>query len=542
MHRDPHTGLYLPASVRLAEPARGDVRTLQGVVASRARSWDSWALSTWLPNPDPILKGLGRDIEVYRDLRSDGHIAGCIRRRKAAVLGLEPTLERGSAGARVLRDCEAILRDLDTDTDPDGPATEPGLRRLISEALDGALYGYQPLEVTWGRVGRYLAPVAVGGRPPEWFRYDSDNRLRFRSRDAGAEGELLPGRKCVVARQEPSYANPYGLADLSLVFWPASFRKAGSKWWSYFVEKYGGAFLVGKLPRTAKPEEYDDLTERLEAMIQDAVAAIPDDGSVEIVEAAKAASTDAHERYLLYWRGEITIALLGSNQAMETDSTRASSASGLEVADDIRDGDARLVEGVVNQLLRWTCEVNGWGPAPEWSLRQQEEIDEARPRRDKTLVECGVRFSRQYWRDTYDLADTDIEPEPEPDTQSRAAASPPPLGTQSRAPAADPPSPPGTQSRAPALAEADATPTPADQLTARLAVEADAPMAAAMAQLEALLAQAAADGLTLAEARNRVLTSYPDLDRGPLAAVLGDAVLIAEAAGRSDVEEAAGDE
>jgi len=528
------SGLYVPRAVALAEPTRGDLRTLAGQIATRERSWDAWGLSSWLPNPDPILKGLGRDIEVYRDLRADGHVAGCIRRRKSAVLQLEPDLDRGPARARVHRDIETMLADLDTDIDPDGASTEPGLRRLIAEALDAALYGYQPIEVTWQRVGSYIAPVAVGGRPPEWFRYGADNRIRFRARDSGIEGELLPARKLIVARQEPSYANPYGLADLSLIFWPAAFRKAGGKFWTYFVEKYGGAFLVGKLPRSAKPGDYDDLTDRLAAMIQDAVAAIPDDGSVEIVEAAKAASTDAHERYLRYWRGEITIALLGSNQGMEMDSTRASAVAGLEVAEDIRDGDARLVEAAVQQLIRWTCELNGWGGAPTWTLHEQEEIDETQPRRDKTLTECGVRFTRSYWQRTYDLEDDDLAPEAEPPESVSASLSG--SGFQAEVDSDADTDPDHETSATPALAD---TPDPdyAEQQAERLGAAAEPVIGRLLDPVRAELDRAISDGVDLAEFRERLLRVRPDLPNAALTDILGQAFAAATLAGMSSVDD-----
>lgn len=32
---------------------------------------------------------MGRDISAYREVLSDSHVAGCVRRRKAAIKGLE---------------------------------------------------------------------------------------------------------------------------------------------------------------------------------------------------------------------------------------------------------------------------------------------------------------------------------------------------------------------------------------------------------------------------------------------------------------------
>ncbi len=392
-------------------------RPLSVSVATRERSWDGWwGPASWLPNPDTILKNLGLDISTYRDMRTDAHIGGCIRRRKSAVRCLETSLE---GTGRAKKAIESILADLGSTDDANEPGSQPGLTALIGEALDGALYGYQPIEVTWGKVGALIVPTVVQAKPPEWFCFDTENQLRFKSRGSGSEGELLPPRKFLLARQEATYLNPYGQPDLAMCYWPWQFRRA-AKFWVAWLERYGGDFIVGKLPRSLGSQAetqaaYNELTEDLASMIQDSVAAIPDDGSVEIMASGnKGGSTDAHERFLMYWRGEITIALLGSNQGMETDSTRAAATASLEVGEEIRDGDARMIESVVNQLIKWTCAIN-WpsSPVPVWSLREQEEIDTQRPARDKMLFDAGVKFTRDYWLRTYDLEEEDVAEEAE---------------------------------------------------------------------------------------------------------------------------------
>ena len=201
-------------------------KSLSDQIATRGRSIDFHALGMYLPNPDPVLKALGKDIKVYRELRADAHVGGCIRRRKAAVKALEWGLDRDKAKSRVAKSIEAIFADLD-------------LSRIITEMLDAVLYGYQPMEVMWGKVGGYLVPVDVIGKPADWFLYSPDNELRFRSRQAQLQGEELPPRKFLVPRQDPSYHNPYGFADLSMCFWPVTFKKGGLRYWVKFAEKYG---------------------------------------------------------------------------------------------------------------------------------------------------------------------------------------------------------------------------------------------------------------------------------------------------------------
>lgn len=250
---------------------------------------------------------------------------------------------------------------------------QAGLPALIAEALDGALYGYQPIEVTWAKVGALLVPQVIQGKPPEWFHFDGENQLRFKARDAGMAGEPLPPRKFLLARQDATYLNPYGLADLSLVFWPYTFRRA-AKFWVAWLERYGGDFLIGKLPRSASASEYQELTASLEAMIQDSVAAIPDDGSVEVLASAnKGGSSDAHERFFALLARQDRHRPAGHQSKHRTDQhpgqrQRRPGRGGRHP----RRRRAHGGSGGQSSPIRWTCQVDSPGVSPPvWELHEQ---------------------------------------------------------------------------------------------------------------------------------------------------------------------------
>lgn len=387
--------------------------SLSEEIATRDRSMDM-SFGFILPNPDPILKRQGKDISVYRDMRSRASVGGPIRRRKAAVKALEWRVERGKASARVTRLCSDVLATYDMD-------------RLLNEITDAVLFGYQPLELVWGPFNGATVPLEVIGKPQEWFFFDNAAQLRFRSRAQPLLGEELEPRKFLLARQEASYANPYGFPDLSMCFWADTFMRGGLKFWVTFTEKYGTPWLVGKQPRGTPGPEVNALLDKLEAMIQDAVAAIPDDSSIDILEAGdKGASADLYERLLMYCRSEINIALLGQNQSTEASSNRASATAGLEVADTIRDGDARLVCATINQLLRWMTDLHDGeqAPAPTFELFEEEDVNVTQAQRDETLKRAGVNFQPQYWKRVYKLQDGDIADAP-PVVSTPAQAAPP---------------------------------------------------------------------------------------------------------------------
>lgn len=394
----------------------GEVRkrsALSEEIATRDRSMDM-AFSFILPNPDPSLKRQGKDISVYRDMRSRASVGGPIRRRKAAVKALEWRLERGKASARVTRLCGELLATYDMD-------------RLLNEITDAVLFGYQPLELMWGNFNGATVPLQVIGKPPEWFTFDSNAQLRFRSRQQPLHGEELEPRKFLMERQEESYANPYGFPDLSMCFWADTFMRGGLKFWVTFTEKYGTPWLVGKQPRGTPGPEVDKLLDKLEAMIQDAVAAIPDDSSIDILEAGdKGASADLYERLLMYCRSEINIALLGQNQSTEASANKASATAGLEVTDTIRDGDAKLAAATMNQLLRWVTDLydGEQAPAPTFELFEEEDVNVKQAERDEMLKRAGVSFQPQYWKRVYRLQDGDIAEAPTAVGAPAAAAAP----------------------------------------------------------------------------------------------------------------------
>ena len=510
------TGIYLPDGTvhRFAEaPSQG----LDQHIATRDRSPDFTALGLYLPNPDPILKKLGKDVSTYRDLRSLAPVGGAIRRRKAAVRAMEwrvvdePTAGGASLGgrqkasARAMQLAQAALGGLDVDA-------------LLGDLLDAPLFGWVPVEVMWASQKGALLPVQLSAKPPEWFVFDSDGGMRFRSREQPLYGEALQPRKFLVPRQDASYANPYGFADLSMCFWPATFMRGGLRFWVTFAEKYGSPWIVGKQPRSAGAKQTNDLLDQLEAMVQDAVAVVPDDSSVEIKESGgKSDAAGAYKELLMYCRSEVSIALLGSNQATEASSTLASATAGLEVAQDLRDGDARLVEAAVNQLLRWVTDLNEneAAPSPRFELFEQAEVSEQQAKRDESMSRSGVVFSQSYWERAYNLRQGDIAATGPGQVSANAAAS--------------------TTPAIPNFAEATDAPDAIDQLADAELDGWQRIMDPLLDPIQALMDRAKREGWTA----QRLIDALPDalanMDTNPLADSLTRAAITARLAGAAGV-------
>ena len=368
-------------------------------IATRKRALNFYSLANILPDPDIVLKKQGKDIRIYKELLCDPHVFACTQSRKAGVLSLDWEINRGLDKDQNAEDVEKLLKKLD-------------VQRLISDILDATLFGFQPLEIIWKKdKSGHIMPERITAKPPEWFCFDDDNNLKFRTKE-NYYGEVVPAKKFLLAQNNPSYNNPYGERTLSRVFWNVTFKKGGLKFWVVFTEKYGMPHLIGKHPRGSTKEETNSLADMLEDMVQDAIAVIPDDSSIEIQEASKSSSAEIYEKLIDKMNTEISKAILGQTLTTEIGSTGSYAAANthMQVRQDIIDSDKKLVEGVINQLIQWIYEINfANAEVPVFELYEPEDVDLTLAQRDKILSDTGVKFTKEYFIKNYGLEEEDFD-------------------------------------------------------------------------------------------------------------------------------------
>ncbi len=368
-------------------------------IATRKRSLNYYSLAmSYLPDPDIVLKKQGKDMKVYKELLCDSHVFACVQSRKAGVLSLEWEINRGLDKDETAEKVIETIKKLD-------------IYKLINDILEATLFGFQPIEIIWGRVDNLVLPIELKAKPSEWFCFDDENQLKFRTKEHYF-GEELPPKKFLCPQSNPSYENPYGERTLSRVFWPVTFKKGGLKFWVIFTEKYGIPHLIGKHPRGASEEETDRLAGLLEQMVQDAIAVIPDDSSVEIQEANKSSSAEIFEKLMDKMNAEISKAILGQTLTTEVGSTGSYAASNTHFAvrQDIIDADKKMVEKTINKLIQWIYEINFSNKdVPVFEMFEVEDIDLGLAQRDKILSETGVKFTKDYFIKNYGLEEDDFD-------------------------------------------------------------------------------------------------------------------------------------
>lgn len=346
---------------------------------------------SYLPDPDPILRKLGMDQSVYKDLLSDDQVGPLFNRRKNLTKSLDYYIEQNDAGDAEVQLCELVLQTLEIGGSK--------IKDIISQSLNPVGFGYSVFEFNLALISGKWLPVSLWEKPREWFHFDSENRLRFRT-ITNYEGQIICGKdadpkiasKFILLQNDPSYENPYGDKALSRCFWPVTFKRGGMRFFSTFIEKYGMPFIFGKLPRGAKPEEHADLLGKLMNMIQDAVATGPDDSSLQLIELKGTTSGDLYEKYLQRCDNSITKAILGNALSTEIQKvgSRASAETGaVQIEGDIAQTDRDFPTTLFNELFRRIVDINiGSGKYPTFAFVDIEDSKKDFAERDKIITEA----------------------------------------------------------------------------------------------------------------------------------------------------------
>lgn len=516
-------GLYLPdgSFMRFAEDPASQSASLSTEIATRSRSLDYYGLSNmYLPNPDPILKSQGKDIRVYEDLMTDDRVAGSITNRINATLALAWDIDQGKATSRQTKAVKETFDKLP-------------LTRIIEQLIRGArAFGYCPAELLFARWQGINIPIDIVPKPQRWFVFSPENQLRFLTKSNLTSGEELSARRFICPTNEATYENPYGLGLNSRCLWPVTFKRGGWRFLIQYAEKFGQVFPVGKLPRSATPEQINDLLDRLDRLIQDGSCVIPDDGGVELLESAsKGATSDLHRGIIQEANTAISTVWLGHAGAGESQSggKLGDDKMSIEVRQDIRDADVRLIEEVFNQVIGYICQEN-WGGSdntPRFTFIIEKEVDIKQAERDDKLTssldKSSLKLSQAYYERAYNLEKGDIEEKPAP-----------------TAPAADPLAfggKPSTKSLITAAEEiafaeaGDATPDNADLLAERLGEEARPHLEKWLGNLQTEIGKAG----NLIDFRQEMLDA--PLDIAPMAATIRDGLLLGQLLGRAEVQD-----
>lgn len=458
--------------------------------------------------------------------------AAVLGTRKRAVLGLPYVLEAASDAPQDVALRDAVETHL---------LKSPAYIRLKGALLDALGKGYAAVEVRWDTTQAPWAPRdldrahrAYTWRDPRYFVYDRTTGRELRLADPAGpwSGVPLPPYRFIVHEPTLKMGLPVrgGLARIAAVAVLCAHYALED--WMAFAEVFGMPLRLGRFPdnwMTDQNPEHQQAIETLKTAVTDlganAAAVLSDSMRIEFQAAgASTGSAELYERLVDRLDKLVSKAVLGRSEAADSTAGQLGGEHyAREVRRDILEADAaELSETLNEQLIRPFVDLNEGPPRngyPHFALVVPDEEDRAGlVDMLAKLVPLGLKVEQSVIRDKWGL------PDPAPDAE---LLGPPAANPQENAS----PIPAETASNAALRALNRAMPAPDDPtapLVERLGVE-GAPLIDALLNPVRLLLAEAKD---LDDFRETLAALYPDLDPSAFAALMGQALAVAEAAGR----------
>ncbi len=491
---------------------------LASEIATRSTDPNFYAALDVLPNPDAVLRKLNRGQEVYDAISYDAHVMGELRSVRAGLLAWEWRLQPGGENPADVAAFELCRQIFDR-----RPSQWARWSDFVWNAAQAVFHGFAVHEVVWRREDRFLVPAMVLDKPQRRFHFDTDNNLRLKTRANFTPGEELGEFKWLITRHMPKHDNPYGVAVFSACFWPYTFKHAGFRYFTKFVERYGIPTPIGKYPPGTQETEINALVNRLAQMVEDAVAAIPADASVELLEAKGAGQgRSVHLDFVNLCNREMSKALTSQTlaTAVQDKGSRALGEVHHEREEAGSESDREMIAATAQELCEWITLLN-FAPgtaAPIW-----EFFDEAES--SQTLAETYDR-ARRYLRIPAAEAYERLQITPPADDEEVL----PGFGS------ADPDESPVSFDRCPRCGETHQFNAEDDPLDA-LADQADRQSGQFVGVMVDQMRELLGEVETLEEFRDRLASLYPEMSEERLGEVLSLASLTSTLSGMAAVDD-----
>ncbi len=389
--------------------------TLKETLSSGIESDLFRGLAYVLPNPDPVLKKLGKDIEAYSELLADPQLYGAIENnRKPGTMSLNLYLDNPDCPKAEMEFFQTFFEQLKNDDI---------FYNIMNHTLDTPLFGRKVFGTKWDFVGGYFLPVEITPMPDYLCKFDYEGNLLI-SKDGATYASPEHPAKYIVLRHKPTLENPYGEALLSRCYWNIRFKKDGFKLWAMFTEKYGMPWVKAEYNPTLLKKAFNaelssaasQLLTELSNMAKDGIIVYPEGVKIEIADTGKTSNSEIYEKLVRICDEQNTKLILGHSGA--TEATSGDKLSNDTTATDVRqhiiEADKKFPIILFNQLIYWIHQFNFAGDQmPKFDLYADEDVDMSIANRDAMLVPVlqlsGQKFSKQYFVDTYGFKEEDLE-------------------------------------------------------------------------------------------------------------------------------------
>ena len=313
-----------------------------------------------LPNPDTVLRKLGKADETYLAIAQDAHVAGEMRSARAGLLKFETKIIAGGeqrVDKKAAELCQAVF---------DAP---PAPNMIWADVLwnmaKAQYFGFVVHEIVWQMDGQHIVPARILDRKNKRFGFTPERELGYKIKN-NFKLHPLADYRVLLTRHQPSAQNPYGLALLSSCFWPYTFKHMGFRSFTKFINKYGLPWPVGQYPDGSSDKDIEKLLSALAKMVEDGVMAIPEGNAVEFLETKGGGRNSPQEAFIRLCNNEMSKALTSQTMATEqqTNGSRAAGEVAREREESVDTSQRVIVEATMNKLFRLITEINIAGAKP----------------------------------------------------------------------------------------------------------------------------------------------------------------------------------
>jgi phage gp29-like protein len=381
-------------------PLRGLVQSLKGWLGKPIATPESdperfFGTLYSLPNPDPILRHMGRAEQVYNAILADAHVLGELRSIRGSFRAHEYRVVAGDEADGKSK----AARDLCVQWMGSGPPNAVSDWLEVMWQMSACIFtGYRAHELVWDLVeGSYL-PTEVIDRPNRRIQFDAESNPLLISRGNLMGAEVDP-YQFVISRHMPTSDNPYGMALLSSCFWPWTFKTGG---WRYFVkycERHGLPWPIGRYPQGSTEAEIDRLEEALAGMIEAGYVVAQEGTGLELLTPTGGGGDLPQERLITLCNREMSKAITSQAMIGEqlTVGSRAAADTAKDRQDEVHDSDRDIAATSMSQIFKWITLFNfGDGvPPPTLEFYKQEIAGKERAETYAIATRLGAKPSRK---------------------------------------------------------------------------------------------------------------------------------------------------
>ena len=353
------------------ERKRPEMSEVAAAVAGGLAS-STFRLASYSPDSLTSQKGLA----IYDEMQKDSQVQSCLNTKKFAVLSEGWDIQPASNDPRDTEIAGFVNFCL---TDMRGSVQD-----VLFKVLDALAKGFSICEINYKVIadGPYAGMIgldSIKAKDPTAFGFDMDEFLNVRS--LVRMNQELPVDKFIIYTYMPGYELPHGQSDLRAAYKHWWSKEVILKFWNLYLEKFGMPTAKGSYRRGMPKDQQDELLRVLDKIQQETALVIPDDVTVELLEAQRGGDAGYRDA-IEFHNKQIAKAILG--QTLTSDEGNAGSLAMAKVHENVlsfylqklkRD----LEETVMGeQVIRRLVEINfGSAGCPRFVLGPSDVSDQS---------------------------------------------------------------------------------------------------------------------------------------------------------------------